>query len=118
MYRENDDTHIKLIDFGLGKRLNPRGIRDGQGGSPFYMAPEVLKGSYTKKCDVWSMGVVMYTMLCGEPPFWGRNNKEILNNVKKGEFKMRGKVWDRVSHIAKDLVGKLLQKCPENRLTA
>ena len=50
------------------------------------MAPEVLEGNYDEKCDVWSIGVIMYTMLAGVPPFDGENELQIVNNVKTGIF--------------------------------
>ena len=56
-------------------------------GTPYYMAPEVLKGEvYNEKCDVWSCGVIMYVMLTGQPPFSGKNDSEIIERVKKGVY--------------------------------
>jgi calcium-dependent protein kinase len=72
LYKEDDDSHIKLIDFGLAKRVIPNEVMNKPNGTPYYIAPEVLKGSYTTQCDVWSMGVIMFIMLCGKPPFGGK----------------------------------------------
>lgn len=73
-------------------------------GTPYYIAPEVLKGSYTTQCDTWSMGVVMFIMLSGKPPFGGKGNKEILNNVLTGKYDFSGPQWTDISADAKDLI--------------
>ena len=51
-------------------------------GTPYYIAPEILNGTYTEKCDVWSIGVIVYIMLSGKPPFTGSNEDEILSHVR------------------------------------
>lgn len=79
-------------------------------GTPYYIAPEVLKGSYTTQCDNWSMGVVMYIMLSGKPPFGGRSNKEIIDTVLKGNYSFNSSVWNGISKLAKDLIAKLLDR--------
>ncbi len=79
-------------------------------GTPYYIAPEVLKGSYTTQCDTWSMGVVMYIMLSGRPPFGGKNNNEILQSVMEGKYDFTAQNWTLVSEEAKDLISKLLEK--------
>lgn len=79
-------------------------------GTPYYIAPEVLKGSYTSQCDTWSMGVVLFIMLSGKPPFGGRSNKEIIDNVLKGSFNFNNPAWNDVSKEAKDLIVKLLER--------
>ena len=77
-------------------------------GTPYFMAPEVIKLCYDEKCDLWSIGILLYVILCGLPPFDGKDNKEIMNNVKLGKFKMSSEIWDNVSDDAKDLISKLL----------
>ena len=118
LYKEDDASHIKLIDFGLAKRVVPNEIMNKPNGTPYYIAPEVLKGSYTTQCDVWSMGVIMYIMLCGKPPFGGKHNKDIINNVLNGTFSMKSEIWGTVSNDAKDLISKLLERSADMRLTA
>jgi calcium-dependent protein kinase len=63
------------------------------------------------------MGVIMFIMLCGKPPFGGKTNKEIINNVLNGSYNMKSEVWNTVSNDAKDLISKLLQRSADFRLT-
>ena len=118
LYKEDDDSHIKLIDFGLAKQIEANEVMNAPNGTPYYIAPEVLKGSYTTQCDNWSMGVVLFIMLSGKPPFGGKTNKEIIDNVLKGTYSFSNPVWDQISDDAKDLIQKLLNKQADERLTA
>lgn len=60
-------------------------------GTPRYMAPEILKGKYDLKVDMWSIGVILYLMICGKPPITGKNHQEIIRNVKRGEYNKESK---------------------------
>jgi len=75
---------IKLIDFGSADYKDPTKKFSEKIGTPYYIAPEILKQSYDEKCDVWSCGIVMHTLLCGEPPFMGANDAETLKKVALG----------------------------------
>ena len=55
------------------------------------MAPEVIEGQYNEKCDVWSCGVILYILLCGYPPFYGRDANSIYNKILKGDFSFNSK---------------------------
>jgi calcium-dependent protein kinase len=118
LYKPDDDSHIKLIDFGLAKQIESNEVMNAPNGTPYYIAPEVLKGSYTTQCDNWSMGVVLFIMMSGKPPFGGKSNKEIIDNVLKGSFNFDNPVWENVSDDAKDLISKLLNRQADERLTA
>lgn len=65
---------IKIVDFGTSTFVKVAKMED-KVGSPYYIAPEVLNKSYTSKCDLWSLGVITYLLLAGEPPFNGANHK-------------------------------------------
>ena len=65
------DANLKVIDWGTSKIADPNEVMKQKFGTPYYIAPEVLEGNYTEKCDIWSLGVILYIMLCGYPPFNG-----------------------------------------------
>jgi len=87
-------------------------------GTPYYIAPEVLKKSYDKACDLWSIGVITYILLCGYPPFYGNTDQEIFASVAKGVFDFPSPDWDSISDEAKDLICLLLKLNPNERPTA
>lgn len=121
---KSDDAEIKLIDFGLSKRFghlqeaDPNAAMHTIVGTPYYVAPEVLKGHYDFSCDIWSLGVILYIMLCGYPPFEGDNNKEIFKRVLQQKLEFDPDEWSEVSKEAKDLLEKMLQKDPSKRISA
>ena len=86
-------------------------------GTPYYIAPEVLKGEYDEKCDIWSCGVILYILLCGYPPFNGDNDDEIFDNIRKGNFYFPSPEWDIVTEPAKKLIKKMLVYDPKQRIT-
>ena len=86
-------------------------------GTPEYVAPEVIAGKYGVECDMWSAGCILYILLCGSPPFYGDNKKEIIEMITKGKFEFDGDEWKDISNEAKDLVEKLICKSAK-RLSA
>ena len=83
------------------------------------MSPESAKdGIYNHKSDVWSLGVIMYILLCGKPPFYGKTTEEILEKVKEAKYSMHRKEMEHVSSNAKDLVQRMLLRDPAGRYSA
>ena len=77
-------------------------------GTPFYVAPEVINGQYNSKCDIWSIGIITYILMCGKAPFYGNNNEEILKMVKDGNLTFESNQWSMVSPEAIDFIKSLL----------
>ena len=87
-------------------------------GTPLYMAPELCNGDvYDLKVDVWSLGVIVYAMLCGNLPFNGKDNEQIRESILESEVKFDKNQWGKVSVIASDFVLNCLRKDPKERLT-
>ncbi|CAG9313715.1 unnamed protein product [Blepharisma stoltei] len=121
---ENDspNAELKIIDFGLSNKFGDKFKHTTKMetfvGTPYYVAPEVIKGEYGPKCDLWSVGVIMYVMLTGHHPFKGETPTQIFQNVVRGELNMESPVWETISEPAKDLLRKLIVTDPNQRLCA
>ena len=113
-----ENLNLKLIDFGTCNYFTNNKKLTLKVGTPYYIAPEVLRRQYNEKCDIWSCGVIMYILLVGYPPFKGKNNELIYNKVLLGKYNMKGNEWKRVSESGKDLVIKMLTYDPEKRPSA
>ena len=100
---------LKLIDFGCAKIFSKhkKNFEDTIG-TLIYCSPEVLKNNYNKKCDIWSCGVLMYVLLSGHFPFFGKTQKEIKKNILSGQFSFNPKYFSHISDKAKDLISKCL----------
>ena len=110
---------IKVIDFGTSHHYSDEEhTMHQQYGTPYYIAPEVLVGTYTEKCDMWSIGVIIYIMLSGKPPFNAASEPEIMKKVKRGTWAFSGDVWSTISEDAKDLITKLMEKNVDKRISA
>lgn len=107
-----EDATLKIIDFGLASMYE---TKDGatlpmktKAGTAYYVAPEVLKGSYGEKCDIWSCGVISFILLCGFPPFSGDTDPQILGKVREGAFEFKSPEWDPISTGCKNLITQML----------
>jgi len=118
LYKKNDLTCVKMIDFGLSKDFSKTNTMITMIGSPFYIAPEVIAQKYNKNIDMWSLGVVLYIMVSGKVPFPGKNEQEIIKNVMKGEYHFNYESFKKVSPDCKDLIQKCLVMDFKKRITA
>ncbi|KAL5545655.1 hypothetical protein UlMin_005342 [Ulmus minor] len=115
---QDEEASLKTIDFGLSMFFRPGETFNDVVGSPYYVAPEVLRKNYGPECDVWSAGVIIYILLSGVPPFWDETEQGIFEQVLKGELDFISEPWPSISESAKDLVRRMLVRDPKKRLTA
>jgi len=110
---------LKIADFGLSKMILPKEKMDNACGTLSYVAPEVLTmQGYGKEADLWSVGVIMFLLLCGKLPFDGDDHNEIIRNTIQGDLKVNPTIWTKLSDDAKSLMTSLLNKSPKDRITA
>lgn len=122
-----EDAEIKIIDFGFAKVKVVNQPLQTPCFTLHYAAPEVLeqttrRSGYDESCDLWSLGVILYTMLSGQVPFQRRGSPSntavnIVERIKKGDFKFEGNPWSAISQEARDLIQGLLTVNPSERLT-
>nr|XP_020645548.1 serine/threonine-protein kinase 33 isoform X1 [Pogona vitticeps]XP_020645549.1 serine/threonine-protein kinase 33 isoform X1 [Pogona vitticeps]XP_020645550.1 serine/threonine-protein kinase 33 isoform X1 [Pogona vitticeps]XP_020645551.1 serine/threonine-protein kinase 33 isoform X1 [Pogona vitticeps] len=113
--------NIKVTDFGLAvqKMGGSESMFQSTCGTPIYMAPEVISAhDYSQQCDVWSIGVIMYMLLCGDPPFIGSSEEKLFEIIKKGDLQFKHSVWESVSEAARNVLQLLLKVDPAHRITA
>ncbi|KAL1307496.1 hypothetical protein HN51_049417 [Arachis hypogaea] len=113
-----EDAILKAIDFGHASFIEQGEKYADVLGSPYYIAPEVLKGKHGKEADIWSAGVILYALLSGMPPFWAEKEEGIFRAILLGRIDFESHPWPRISKDAKDLVSKMLTLDPEKRITS
>ena len=109
---KEEDNPIKVIDFGLSQLFHGRRLST-KVGTAYYVAPEILKGDYTEKCDIWSAGVILYILLSGDPPFNGPDDASIYAKIANMNFSFPEKKWKNISNEAKDLITHMI--CSEDK---
>lgn len=116
---QTDDYKVKIADFGFAKRvLHPNSLVT-QCGTPGYVAPEILEGRrYDTKADMWSVGVILYILLGGYPPFIENNQRMLFRKIRKGQYEFHEEYWGSVTQDAKTLIAQLLNIDPVGRLSA
>ncbi|XP_059831820.1 serine/threonine-protein kinase 33 isoform X2 [Hypanus sabinus] len=114
--------NIKVTDFGLSVQKGGVGsdkMLQATCGTPMYMAPEVLSAhQYTQQCDTWSIGVIMYTLLSGVPPFVASSEEKLAELINRAELRLDSSVLHEISDGAKDVLSRLLKVDPAHRITA
>lgn len=117
---KHSNSAVKLIDFGLSKRVQHGGKLKSILGTPYYVAPEVLdKKGYDSKCDVWSAGIMLYLLLAADFPFKGHNQEETFKKIRREQYSMIASEQLRnLSNEGRIFLAKLLEKDPNKRYTA
>ncbi|XP_057702217.1 MAP kinase-activated protein kinase 3 [Corythoichthys intestinalis] len=113
---------LKLTDFGFAKETTQHNPLQTPCYTPYYVAPEVLgPEKYDKSCDMWSLGVIMYILLCGFPPFYSNTGQAISPGMKRrirmGQYEFPNPEWADVSQEGKSLIHQLLKTDPNERMT-
>lgn len=107
---------LKIADFGFARKLEKASLAETLCGSPLYMAPEILSfKKYDAKADLWSVGTILFEMVAGEPPFGGRDHRELLNNIKRTQLRLPPHI--QVSQDCLELLQQLLRRDPRARIS-
>lgn len=114
----DDASPLKATDFGLSVFFKPGDVFKDLVGSAYYVAPEVLRRKYGAEVDIWSVGVILYILLSGVPPFWAENEQGIFDSILRGHLDFSSDPWPSISSSAKDLVKRMLRQDPKERLSA
>lgn len=115
---QDNDSDIKIADFGFAKRVKTPNSLTTQCGTPGYVAPEILEGTpYDTKADMWSLGVIVYILLGGYPPFIEQNQRDLFRKIRKGQYEFHEEYWGQVSSDAKSLISSLLTVNPSKRMS-
>eukprot|EP00927_Polykrikos_kofoidii_P060243 TRINITY_DN55276_c0_g1_i1.p1 TRINITY_DN55276_c0_g1~~TRINITY_DN55276_c0_g1_i1.p1 ORF type:complete len:534 (-),score=88.36 TRINITY_DN55276_c0_g1_i1:53-1597(-) len=117
LFESEECKFLKLIDFGFSKFWDRNTKMQKSCGTLAYVAPEVIAGSYTSQCDMWSLGVIVFILLVGYMPFRGASDRQTASLIEMGRYRIDEPRWSKVSKDGFDFVKKLLVVKPEKRLT-
>jgi calcium/calmodulin-dependent protein kinase I len=116
---EDDDSNIKIADFGFAKNIKDLTPKETACGTPGYVAPEILRGDgYGTEVDIWSMGVICYVLLAGYPPFYDEDQKKLFKKIKEGRYYFHDEYWSNTSPEAMDLIKMMLCVDQQKRWSA
>mmetsp|Transcript_16951 Transcript_16951/g.17014 ORF Transcript_16951/g.17014 Transcript_16951/m.17014 type:complete len:385 (+) Transcript_16951:129-1283(+) len=116
---DENDSDVKIADFGFAKKIADLLPNEVACGTPGYVAPEILRGdAYGPEVDIWSMGVICYVLLAGYPPFYDEDQKKLFKKIKEGRYYFHEDYWSNVSEDAMDLIRKMLCVNQRERWTA
>ena len=115
----DDDSDIKIADFGLAKRVIDLEPNEPPCGTPAYVAPEILRNQkYGTEVDIWSIGVICYVLLAGYPPFYDEDMRRLFRKIKDGRYHFHQEHWGDKSHESMDCIKKMLCVDVKERWTA
>lgn len=115
----NNDSYLKIADFGFAKKCPQPNSLTTQCGTPGYVAPEILEGTpYDTQADMWSLGVIVYILLGGYPPFIEQNQRELFRKIRRAQYQFHDEYWGQVSNEAKNTIRSLLTVKPSERKTS
>ncbi|KAF9584803.1 Calcium/calmodulin-dependent protein kinase type 1 [Lunasporangiospora selenospora] len=117
---KSENATLMITDFGLSKILtNNNDVLMTACGTPGYVAPEVLEQiGHGKPVDIWSVGVIAYTLLCGYTPFWGEDQPALFESIIAAQYEYEEEYWNDISALAKSFIDSLLVRTAERRPTA
>eukprot|EP01135_Chromosphaera_perkinsii_P004002 Nk52_evm15s266 gene=Nk52_evmTU15s266 len=115
----HDDDIVKIVDFGFSSFIDPAKGLSRPCGTLKYFAPEmIVTKNYDEKIDMWSIGVILYRLVLGRCPFVGQNDKDLIANIKSGEFNQFDSSWRMLSNNCQDLICRMLSLNVQERISA